>query len=61
MQKYKQTKKKLVETLHSLDYFELSKEALELAIKNKGIAEIILEDEYEESNYEETSHMMKNN
>ena len=45
----------------SLDYFELSEEeVLNLALKNnKNIVEIILEDEYEESDYEETSHLMK--
>jgi len=43
---------KLIETLESLDYFKLSeKEALDLALNNnKEIFEIILEDEYEESN-----------
>ena len=45
----------------SLDYVELSEdEALELALSdNKGIVEIIEDNEYEESDYEETSHMMK--
>ena len=43
------------------DYFELSKEeALDLALKNnKQIVEIVSEDKYEESNYKETSYMMK--
>ena len=47
--------------MDSLDYFEVSEEeALDLALKyNKGIVEIVLEDEYEESNYEETSYMME--
>ena len=27
---------------------------------NKGIVEIVMVDEYEESNYRETSHMMEN-
>ena len=45
----------------SLDYVKLSEdEALDLALSNnKGIFEIILDNEYEESDYEETSHMMK--
>ena len=45
----------------SLDYVDISEEeALDLALgKNKGIVEIILDNEYEESNYEETSHMME--
>ena len=44
----------------SLDYFELGEdEALDLALKNQGIFEIVLQDEYEESDYEETSHMME--
>jgi len=34
---------------------------LDLTLKNKRIVEIVLEDEYEESDYEETSHMMKSN
>ena len=52
---------KLIETLGSLDYVELSEdEALDLDLgSNKGIVEIIEDNEYEESNYEETSHMMK--
>ena len=39
----------------SLDYFELTEdEALDLALKNnKGIVAIVLEDKYEESNYEQ--------
>ena len=41
----------------SLDYFEISEEeALDLALKNKGTVEIVMEDE--ESDYEEMSHMM---
>ena len=28
-------------------------------MKNKGIAEIVLEDEHEASDYKETSHMME--
>ena len=45
----------------SLDYVELSEdEALDLALgNNKGIVEIIEDNEYEESDYEETSHMME--
>ena len=45
----------------SLDYFEISEEeALDLALKNnKVIVEVVMEDEYEESEYEETSHMME--
>ena len=45
----------------NLHYFAFSeKKALDLAPKNnKGIVEIVLEDEYEESDYEETSHLMK--
>ena len=45
----------------SLDYVELSEdEALDLALgNNKGIVEIIEDNEYEESDYEETSHMIK--
>ena len=51
----------LIETLGNLDYIELSEnEALDLALNNnKGIVEIILENEYEESDHEETSHMME--
>ena len=50
---------KLIETLGRLDYVELSEdEALDLALgNNKGIVEIIEDNEYEESDYEETSHM----
>jgi len=53
--------KKLIETLGSLDYFELSEEeALDVSMKNnKEIIEIILEDEYVERDYEKTSHMME--
>ena len=37
-------------------------EALDLALRNnKGIVEIILDNEYEESDCEETSHMMESN
>ena len=45
----------------SLDYVELSEdEALDLALSNnKGIVEIIEDNEYEESDYEETSYMME--
>ena len=45
----------------SLDYVELSEdETLDLALgNNKGIVEIIEDNEYEESDYEETSHMME--
>ena len=52
---------KLIETLGILDYIELSKdEALDLVLsKNKGIVEIILDNKYEESDYEKTSHMME--
>ena len=52
---------KLIETLGSLDYVELNEEeALDLALSNnKGIVEIIIDSEYEESDYEETSHMME--
>ena len=42
----------------SLDYVELSEdEALDIALDNKEIVEIIEDNEYEESDYEETSHM----
>ena len=46
----------------SLDYVELGEdEALDLVqCNNKGIIEIILDNEHEESDYEETNHMMKN-
>ena len=52
---------KLIETLGSLDYFELSEdESLDLTLKNnKGIVEIVLKDEYEESDYEGTNHIME--
>ena len=51
----------LIKTLGSLDYVELSKdEALGLALNNnKGIVEIILDNEYKESDYEETRYMME--
>ena len=46
----------------SLGYFELNyEEELDLALKNKGIVEIVMEDEYEGINYQETSHMMESN
>ena len=52
---------KLTETLGRLDYAELRKdEALDLTVNNnKEIVEIIEDNEYEESDYEETSHMME--
>ena len=52
---------KPIEILGSLDYVELSEdETLDLAqVNNKGIVEIIKDNEYEESNYEETSHMIE--
>ena len=53
---------KLIETLGSLDYFEISeKEALHLALNNnKGIVEITIdEEEYKETEHEESSHMME--
>ena len=45
----------------SLDYVELSEdETLELALgNNKGIVEIIDDNKYKESDYEETSHMIE--
>ena len=45
----------------SLDYVELTEdEASDLDLSNnKGIVEIIEDNEYEESDYEETIHMMK--
>jgi len=47
--------------LDSLHYFELSEEeTLDIALKyDERIIEIALEDEYEESDYEKISHMMK--
>jgi len=46
--------------LGSLDYLEISEEeALDLVLKNKGIVEIVMADEYKESDYEETSHMIE--
>ena len=47
--------------MKSLNYVELSEdEALDLTLSNnKGIVEIILDNEYEKSYYKETSHMMK--
>ena len=53
--------KRVSDTLGSLDYVELSEdEALDLALSNnKGIVEIIMENEYEKSDYEETSHRME--
>ena len=52
---------KLIETLGILEYFELSKEeALNLTLKNnKRIVQIVLEDEYKESDYKETNDMME--
>ena len=52
---------KLIETLSSLDYCEfIEEQGLALALKiNKGIFKIVLEDKYEGSDYEGTSHMMK--
>jgi len=52
---------KLIETLGSLDYVEISKEeALDLALNNNnGIVEVVTEEEYTETDYEETSHMME--
>jgi len=53
----------LIETLGSLDYFEISEEeALDLTLNNnKGIVDVTIEEEeYEETDYEETSHMMEN-
>jgi len=52
---------KPIKTLVSLDYVELSEDkTLDLTLNNnKGIVEIMLDNEYEESDYEETSHMMK--
>ena len=52
---------KLIETLGSLDYFELrEEEALDLTLNNnKEILKIILEDEYEESDFGETNHMIE--
>ena len=52
---------KLIKTLGSLNYLEIwEEEALDLALKNKEIVEIVMEDEYK-SNYEKTSHMMESN
>jgi len=52
---------RITNLLKSLDYVELSQdEALELALgNNKGIVEIIEDNEYEKSDYEQTSHMME--
>ena len=52
---------KLIKTLGSLDYIELGEdEALDLALSNnKGIVKIKEDNEYEERDYEETSHMME--
>ena len=57
----KMERNKLIETLGSLHYFDLSEqEALNLVLKNnKGICKIVLEEEYEESDSEETSHMVE--
>ena len=45
----------------SLDYFELNnEEALDLILKNnEGMVEIVLEDEYEDTDYEKTSHIIE--
>ena len=52
-----------IERITSLlkSYFELIEdEALDVGLNNnKGIVEIILDNEYEESDYEETRHMME--
>jgi len=47
--------------LSTLDYLEHSKEeALDLAVKNNnGIIKIVPENEYEQSDHEETSQMTK--
>jgi len=47
--------------LGNLDYLETSEEdAIDLALKsNKGIVEIVMEDEHEKCDYEETSHIME--
>jgi len=47
--------------LVSLDYVELSEdETLDLVLNNnKGVVEVIMDNEYEESNYEEISHMLE--
>ena len=53
---------KFSERLDSIDYFEISDEekAIDLALKNnKGIVEILMDDEYKESECKETSHMME--
>ena len=52
---------KFIETLGSLNYVKLSdEEAQDLVLKNnKGIVGIGLKDKYKQSDYEETSHMMK--
>jgi len=53
---------KLIETLGSLDFVELSEdEALVLTLSNNNrIVEIILDNEYEKNDYKETSHMIEN-
>ena len=53
---------KLSEALGTLHYSELSEEGvLDLALKkNKETIEIAMEDEYEESDYEDISHMINN-
>ena len=45
----------------SLNYFEIrQEEPLDLALNNnKGIVEVVMEEEYKETDYEETSHMME--
>ena len=54
---------KFIETLDSLNYFELIKiEPVDLAQENnKEIVKIGLDDEYEENDYDETSHMAESN
>ena len=62
MQMKNRKNNKLIKTLGSLYYFEISEEeALDLALNNnKGTVEITIdEEEYEETKYEESSHMMK--
>ena len=43
----------LIETFYNVDYFELGEEeTLDLIVKNNnGIAETVVEDEYEETSY----------
>ena len=58
----KKQNNKLIETLDNLENFELSNdESLDFALKNnRGVVEIVTEDEYEESDYEKTSNIMEN-